>query len=442
MKYKVGAVSLGCDKNRVDTENMLAYFAEDGYEITPDPAQADVIVVNTCGFIDPAKQESIDTVLEMARYKQDKCKVLAVTGCLSQRYGQDLTQGIPEIDVLAGTDCYHKLPATVDRILAEGGKAVLENAIDDRHFTSGRVLSTPWHYAYLKIAEGCSNHCTYCAIPRIRGKYTSRPMPDLVNEAQSLVRDYGVRELIIVAQDITRYGTDLYGKSMLIELLEELSKTDVKWIRLLYLYPELLTPELISYIANNDKICKYVDIPLQHISDTILKKMGRRVDSRYIEGLIDSLHRAGIYIRSTFIVGFPGESEEDFALLKDFLVRAKLDACGFFAYSREEGTPAAKMKDQISARVKKARLREAYALQQQISAACKAQFKGRRLSVVYEDIDYDRQMFVGRTQFQTPDVDGVTYFTSDTPVEAGNVYEVLITGSDGDNLIGVVESNG
>ncbi len=437
MSKSVGVVSLGCDKNRVDTERMLSYLKAYGFDITAEPAEADVIVVNTCGFIDSAKQEGIDTVLEMAEYKSDKCKALVVTGCLSQRYGSSLADGLPEIDIMAGTDCYHLLPAVIDDKLARGGdRVILTNDIDSRHKAEGRVLTTPCHYAYLKIAEGCDNRCTYCAIPSIRGKYTSRSMDELVDEAKALIDEYGVRELIVVAQDITRYGIDLYGRASLIDLLERLSALSVDWIRLLYLYPEQLDDRLIDYIASSDKICKYVDVPLQHVDDAVLKRMGRRVSGAQIRALISKLHAAGITVRSTFIVGFPGESEEQFNTLIDFLKEAKLDACGFFAYSCEEGTAAARLDLQLPEDVKQDRLRRAYAAQEEISSSAKRAMIGKCVEVIYEGIDYDAQAFVGRTREQTPDVDGVTYFTSDKPVDVGNIYKVVITDTIGDDLIG------
>ncbi|MDE6550054.1 MAG: 30S ribosomal protein S12 methylthiotransferase RimO [Clostridia bacterium] len=437
MSNSVGVVSLGCDKNRVDAERMLSYLKQYGYDITPEPADADVIVVNTCGFIDSAKQESIDTILEMAEYKSDKCKLLVVTGCLSQRYSDSLAEGLPEVDIIAGTDCYHLLPAAIDERLKRGsGRVVLTNDKDSRHKPDGRVLTTPCHYAYLKIAEGCDNKCTYCAIPSIRGKYTSRSIDELVDEAEAIVRDNGVRELIIVAQDITRYGTDLYGRVALIDLLDRLSALDVDWIRLLYLYPEQLTDELIEYISRNDKICKYVDVPLQHIDDAVLRRMGRRVSSAQIRELISKLHSAGITVRSTFIVGFPGESEEQFNALIDFLAEAKLDACGFFAFSCEEGTAAARLDSQLPEEVKSDRLKRAYAAQEAISSDIKRELIGKTFDVIYEGIDYDAQAFVGRTRLQTPDVDGVTYFTADKPVDVGNIYKVVITDTLGDDLIG------
>ncbi|MDE5548665.1 MAG: 30S ribosomal protein S12 methylthiotransferase RimO, partial [Clostridia bacterium] len=335
---KIGVVSLGCDKNRIDSENMLSYLKDDGYELTGYPAQADIIIVNTCGFIDSAKNESIDTILEMAEYKKDNCKYLIVTGCLTQRYMQELQEGFPEVDMFLGTANYHLLPKLIKDLVAGRSQRSYTNDKDVRHFSPRRVLTTPYHYAYIKIAEGCDNKCTYCAIPNIRGKYTSRPIEDIVEEAKQLVRDYGIKELILVAQDVSRYGVDIYGEIRLIELLERLSEVDVEWIRLLYLYPENVNERLIDYMVSNPKVCNYIDIPCQHISNGILKLMGRRVTSEQIYKLIEMIRAKGDFtIRSTFIVGFPRESEEDFAKLEEFISVAKLDRCGFFAYSQEDG---------------------------------------------------------------------------------------------------------
>ncbi len=290
---KIGLVSLGCDKNRIDSENMLAYLQKDGYELTGDPQQAEIIIVNTCGFIDSAKQEAIDTILEMSEYKKDKCRFLVVTGCLAQRYMQDIADEFPEVDMILGTANYHNMPLYIKNMVDGRGQRCYVNDKDDRHFSSERVLTTPYHYAYLKIAEGCDNKCTYCAIPGIRGKYTSRKIEDIVEEAKTLVGEYGIKELIIVAQDVSRYGLDLYGEIKLIELLQELSKLDVEWIRLLYLYPELVSERLIEYMAGNPKICKYLDIPCQHISDGVLKLMNRRVRKADIVELINMIRKHG-----------------------------------------------------------------------------------------------------------------------------------------------------
>lgn len=433
---KIGVVSLGCDKNRIDSENMLAYLAEDGFEFTPDPSEAEAIVVNTCAFIDEAKQEAISTVLEMAEYKKDKCKYLIVTGCLPQRYMNELKDGFPEVDAFLGTGSYHLLPRVIKDL--DGKHTVcIPNDKDFRKHTKARVLTTPPHYAYLKIAEGCDNHCTYCAIPQIRGRYTSVPVEDLVDEAKTLVRDYPIKELIIVAQDVTRYGYDLEGRCMLIDLLEELSKLDVEWIRLLYLYPEGISDELLDYISKNDKICKYLDIPCQHISDKILKKMNRRITKQGIKDLFAKIRKAGDFcLRSTFIVGFPGETEEDVKELEEFLGYARLDRCGFFKYSQEDNTAAARLDGQIDDEVKQQRYDRLYSLQEKIMFENTKRRVGKVEKVLYEGIDEDAQAFVGRTRCDAPDVDAKVWFASDKSLEIGNFYDVLMIGSEGCDLIG------
>lgn len=437
---KIGLVSLGCDKNRIDSENMLAYLQMDGYELTGDPQQAEIIIVNTCGFIDSAKQEAIDTILEMSEYKKDKCRFLVVTGCLAQRYMQDIADEFPEVDMILGTANYHNMPLYIKNMVDGRGQRCYVNDKDDRHFSSERVLTTPYHYAYLKIAEGCDNKCTYCAIPGIRGKYTSRKIEDIVEEAKTLVSEYGVKELIIVAQDVSRYGLDIYGEIKLIELLQELSKLDVEWIRLLYLYPELVSERLIEYIAGNPKICKYLDIPCQHISDGMLKLMNRRVRKADIVELINMIRKHGDFtIRSTFIVGFPRESGQDFEELKEFLTWAKLDRCGFFAYSMEDGTPASRLDGQIDEDVKLARQEELYALQEAIMAEKMQERVDSVVDVIYEGIDYDLQMFYGRTQYDAPEIDTRVYFTADVPLDIGKIYKVKIDEVDGDDYFGHVE---
>lgn len=434
---KVGVISLGCDKNRVDTENMLAYLKDEGFVFTGDPADAEIIIVNTCAFIESAKREAIDTIIEMSGYKKGNCRCLVVTGCLPQRYMEELKEELQEADILLGTGSYRELP----QILKEykGNRTSLANDKDKRDFTSKRVLTTPYHYAYLKIAEGCDNHCTYCAIPSIRGKFTSREMDEIVQEAKELINDYGVKELNIVAQDITRYGIDIYGEYKLMELLSKLSETDVRWIRLLYCYPELVTPELIRYISQNPKIVKYIDIPMQHASSTVLKRMNRRVDADALKRLVNTIREIdpSIAIRTTFIVGFPGESEEEYRELYDFVKQSKFDRCGFFAYSLEEGTPAARMKGQIDEETKVRRVEELYALQHEIMMQKSEAMVGKVYEVIYDDIDYDNECFVGRTASDAPEIDRTVYFTSDTPLDIGEIYNVKITSYDDIDLIGV-----
>lgn len=437
---KIGLISLGCDKNRIDSENMLAYLQNDGFELTGEPDKADIIIINTCGFIDSAKQEAIDTILEMAEYKKDKCKYLVVTGCLAQRYMKDLEKEFPEVDMFLGTANYHKMPLLIKNMVeGQGGKCYV-NDKNDRYFSPKRVLTTPYHYAYLKIAEGCDNKCTYCAIPNIRGKYTSRKIEDIVDEAKSLVKDYGIKELIIVAQDVSRYGIDVYGEIKLIQLLEELSKLDVEWIRLLYLYPEQVTEELIEYIANNPKICNYIDVPCQHVSNRILKLMNRKVTKEQIVNLVSMIRQRGDFtIRSTFIVGFPGESQEDFDELREFIATAKLDRCGFFAYSMEEGTPASRLDGQIDEAVKLQRQEELYALQESIMADKLKERVGSVVDVIYEGIDYDLQLFYGRSIYDAPEIDTKVYFYADKPVEIGKIYKVKLQDVDGIDYFGKVE---
>ena len=431
---KIGAISLGCDKNRVDSEKMLFRLSEKGHTFTSDENEAEVIIINTCGFIESAKTEAIDEILNALDYKAKNGAKVIVTGCLSQRYQAELTSSLPEVDLFLGTGDYDMLCDYLDN-----GKVDLKEVFKCRDkFISDRVLTTPYHYAYLKIADGCSNKCTYCAIPYIRGAYRSEKIEDLTAEARKLADD-GVKELILVAQDTTRYGIDLYGEKKLIELLDELSELDFKIIRLMYLEPEMLDDELIDYIASNDKIAKYCDVPLQHISDRLLKMMNRHTTKASTLELIDKLKKRSIKIRSSFIVGFPTETEEEFKELYDFIERSKLDFAGFFEYSAEEGTPAEKIKGKVKPSVIASRCKSLKKLQEKIlSDKCKS-YIGQTLSVVYDGIDYDRQCFFGRTSFQMPDIDNLVYFESTVPVSVGEFYDVEITGTDVIDLIGRVK---
>lgn len=436
---KIGVISLGCDKNRIDTENMLAFLEKDGYTFTGDASDADIIIVNTCAFIDSAKQESIDTILEMSDYKQTgNCKCLVVSGCLSQRYMDSLAEELPEVDIFVGTANYRELPELIKDFDKKHSKIAIKNDINKRDFTNSRVLTTPYHYAYLKIAEGCNNNCTYCAIPKIRGKFTSRPMQDIVAEADEIVKKYGVKELNIVGQDITRYGKDLYGELKLVELLEKLEKVDCSWIRLLYCYPELVTDELIHKIATSEKIVKYIDIPLQHASDSILKRMNRHVRQEFLQSLIDKLRAQvpDIAIRSTFIVGFPGETEEDFNTLYEFVKKNRFDKCGFFAYSREDGTAAYNFDGHIEEDIKQERVSKLYSLQETIMCEKANSLIGKIVMVMYEEVDFDNQCFVGRMAEDAPEIDRLVYFTADKPVDIGEMYKVKITERIGFDLKG------
>ncbi len=432
---KIGAISLGCDKNRVDTEKMLSRLTQSGHTLVGSEEEADVIIVNTCAFIDKAKEESIDEILNAISAKNgSKKKKVIVTGCLAQRYADDLKKEFPEVDAILGIADYDEIVSTVENVCK--GNKVYDCANLDK-FYDGRVLTTPYHYAYLKIADGCDNHCTYCAIPSIRGKYRSEKAEDLLKEAQKLSDD-GVKELILVAQDVTRYGTDWDGKPHLTELLDKLSALDFEWIRLLYLYPEMVDDALIKYVLDNPKIVKYMDIPLQHIDDVVLKRMNRRTNEKSVRELIAKLKKAGITIRTTFICGFPGETLEQFEKLKDFVKETKFDYAGFFAYSREEGTPADRLDGHLDEAVKQARADELGAIQTQIIEERNATLVGKRLRVIYDDIDYDRQKFVGRCSTQAPDIDNVVYFTSEQRVQVGNFYDVLVEGTDGIDLTGRV----
>ena len=428
-KKKVAVISLGCDKNRVDTENILYYLGKGGYSATNDLGEADVIIINTCAFIKSAEKEAIDTIFEAAEYKKTgRCETLVVAGCLPMRYGNELSELLPEVDCFIGMNDYADICGIIDR--------------RDRlslcgHYTetAKRILSTPPHYAYLRIADGCDNRCTYCTIPSIRGKYRSRN-PDSLLEEAGYLDDMGVRELIIVAQDVTRYGKDLTGEYTLVDLLRRLlAERSFEKIRLLYCYPESVSDELIELVASEERMAKYMDVPLQHISDGILKRMGRRTDSAQIRELFGKLRSRGIAIRTTFIVGFPGETDEQFLELSDFISEYEPEHIGVFAYSREDGTPAARMKDQVPASVKRKRVNALGRLAKKLAEKRNASLVGKTLDVIYEDIDYDRNMFVGRTEADAPDIDGLVRFTGDF-CDVGNVYKVRITGYSGYDLLG------
>lgn len=423
MAVKVAVVSLGCDKNRVDTEKILYYLSSGDYEITSDYSEARIIIVNTCAFIESARKESIDTILEMAEYKKTgNCELLIVAGCLVQKYRDELKESLTEADVFLGLDEYADIRRVIEK--TDSAEALRE----------GRILTTPPHYAYLRIADGCNNFCTFCTIPSIRGKYRSVPLETLVEEAKRLSDD-GVRELVLIAQDVTAYGKDLYGCPSLPALLRELVKLDFKWIRLMYCYPELVTDELLDLIANEDKIAKYIDVPMQHVSDAVLKRMGRRSSYNELVTLTKKINDRGIAMRTTFMVGFPGETEEDFKLLCDFTKEYKPARVGIFAYSKEEGTPSCKLKGQIPKSVKLKRVNALGKIYLDCVRQRNAALVGKTVEVLYEDMDYDRGRFVGRTQYDAPDIDANVYFTGDF-ADVGNFYDVKITGCDGYDLIG------
>ncbi|MCH5151228.1 MAG: 30S ribosomal protein S12 methylthiotransferase RimO [Clostridiales bacterium] len=430
MKTKVGVVSLGCDKNRVDTEVMLANLVKGGYEITPEPSDADVIIVNTCAFLESARKEAIETVLEMAHFKREgKCQKVIVTGCLGQKFGKELFSDLDEADAIVGTYDYGRICDIVAETLQ--GNRNLYNCSDGLTFGS-RILTTAPHVAYLKIADGCDNYCTYCLIPYIRGRYRSVNIEKVVEQARELASS-GVKELILVAQDVTRYGKDLYGEPRLVELIRQLSSIDgIHWLRLLYCYPELLTDELVEEIANNPKVVNYVDIPLQHVNDDVLRKMNRRSNSQSLKILFDKLSQKGIAVRSTFICGFPGETEQTVAEVEQFLRDYKLRNVGFFAYSQEEGTAAAKFDGQITARTKQRYVKRLYKAQYEIATKLNQQDVGKTYECVVDSIDGQDEnyyFYKGRTYFMTPDIDGSVYIASRNPLSIGSFCKVAIDGA-------------
>lgn len=423
----VGFISLGCSKNLIDTEAVIGEFKEHKFTIVNDASKADIIVVNTCGFIDSAKEEAIKTILEMADYKQKRCKHLIAMGCLVQRYYEDLKKAIPEVDLWIKLDEYDhlwdKIEDLVKRDIVEESKTKTSTQITkiepmpmfEQHNFMNRTITTGKNYAYLKIGEGCSNRCTYCAIPYIRGPFVSRKKEDILEEAKKLAKD-GIKELIVIAQDTTKYGEDIYGENKLAELLEELSNIDeIKWIRFLYSYPEGITDELINVVANNSKIAKYFDIPIQHISDTVLKRMNRRTNKKQITSLIKKIRKAipDVTIRTTLIVGFPGETKEDFKELEDFVKETKFDKLGAFQYSKEEGTPAAKLPDQIHGNTKKARYNKIMSEQQKISNDILKNKIGKKCEVLIEETSFDNKFYIGRTMQDVPEIDGLVYIKND-----------------------------
>lgn len=436
---KIGLISLGCDKNRVDSEILLAKVKAK-HEIVNDPKKADVIIVNTCGFIEASKQESIDTILEMAKYKTEyNCKVLAATGCLSQRYGKELLELLPEVDIFLGTNDYSKFNEYIDQYLEKQSRICMCNYSDSVINEGERVLTTQQHVAYLRIAEGCDNFCTYCIIPKIRGKFRSRTMENIVKEAEALAAN-GAKELILIAQDTTMYGKDLYGASKTHELIRALSQiSGIEWIRLLYCYPEELTDELMDEIAQNPKVCKYLDIPMQHVSNSVLKRMGRRSSKEQITGQINKLREKidGIVLRTSLIVGFPGETDEEFNELKKFVEDMKLDNLGVFEYSPEEGTPAARMTDMmIDESVKRSRRNAIMKLQQKITTQINESKSGKLYDVLIEK--FDGENYIGRSYEMAPEIDGVIYVTSKDELNVGSFVSVKITDNTEYDLIGVV----
>ena len=425
-KYKVGMVSLGCDKNRVDSELILGTINK-FYEITNNAKEADIIIVNTCGFIESAKQESIDTILEMAEYKnKHNCKMLIATGCLTQRYGDELLDLIPEIDILMGVNDYMKLHKLILDFIKDH-KRISSASYSDEGINEGlRLLTTKQHTAYVRIAEGCNNFCTYCIIPKIRGKFRSRLEKNILDEIKMLA-DNGVKEIILIAQDLTDYGVDIYGKRMLHDLVSKISKIEgVEWIRLLYCYPEEITDELIEEIANNKKVVKYLDLPIQHISSSVLKQMGRRTNKEAIINKIETLRAKvpGIALRTSLIVGFPGETDENFEELEKFLEEYKLENVGVFAYSQEEDTPAAKMEGQVDEKVKINRQKKLMALQRKVVKAQNQLKIGNIYDIIIDG--NNGEYYTGRSYEMAPEIDGLIYIKKEKSLNLGDIVKVKI----------------
>ena len=437
---KVGFISLGCSKNLIDTEVAIGLFKDNYYEIVNNPNDAEILVVNTCGFIESAKEEAINTILEMAEYKKKKCKYLIAMGCLVQRYYEDLVKLLPEVDLFIKIDEYNKLWDKIEdlikRDIVEKSTTKTSKKISEikplpmptyNEFME-RVVTTGKNYAYLKIGEGCSNKCTYCAIPYIRGPFVSRKMEDILDEAEMLAKK-GIKELIVIAQDTTKYGVDIYGESKLAELLEKISKVKgIEWIRFLYSYPEGITDELIKVIATNKKIAKYFDIPIQHISNPILKKMNRRTSKEDVTKIIEKIRKEvpDVTLRTSLIVGFPGETKENFEELLEFVKNTKFDKLGTFMYSKEEGTPAAKLPDQIHGNTKKARYNKIMEAQQEISKEILTNKIGKNYKVLVEDMSFDGKYFIGRTMQDVPEEDGLVYIKNNKDLDENTILNNFV----------------
>lgn len=439
---KILFISLGCDKNLVDSEVMLGFLSEAGFEITNDESEADIAIVNTCSFIHDAKQESINTILEMSDLKEKgQLKVLLVCGCLAQRYADELKEEIPQIDAILGTMALEEIVSATKSAL-KGKKDTILPSIDSKLTEAKkRIVTTGGYYAYLKIAEGCDKCCTYCAIPSMRGRYRSYSMDYLVDQAKKLVTDVGVKELVLVAQETTLYGVDLYGRKSLAELLHRLGEIEeLKWIRILYCYPEEIDEELLLAMKAEPKVCHYLDVPIQHASDEILKRMGRRTSNSDLRNKIALIRKIlpDICLRTTLITGFPGESEEDMECLKAFVKEMRFDRLGVFPYSKEEGTPAAKMKGQIPKRMREKRAKEIMLMQQEIAFAKAKERIGQTMTVMIEGRIPEDDVYVCRSYLDAPDVDGLVFVNSEREFCSGDMVEVQITDSNEYDLIGVL----
>ncbi len=431
----VGFIHLGCSKNLVDTEMTIGLFKNNEYKIVNNPEDADILVINTCGFILSAQEEAINIILEMAEYKKKRCKYLIVMGCLVQRFKDELEKEIPEVDLWIKYDSYNTIWEQIEKVIKpEVTKAKGLSFLD-------RTITTGENFAYLRIAEGCSNFCTYCAIPKIRGKFISRTMEDVLEEAKKLAKE-GYQELIVIAQDTTKYGIDIYGGPRLAELLQELCKIEgIKWIRFLYSYPETITDELIEVVKKEDKICKYFDIPIQHISDSVLKRMNRKSNGESIRKVIKKLREEipNVVIRTTVMVGFPGETKEDFEELYEFIKETKFDRLGAFSYSKEKGTPAEKLPEQIHSNTKKSRYNKIMSLQQQIVIEKQKQLIGKKLKVLVETKTFDGKYYVGRSYMDVPDIDGLIYIEIVDKELEGKFVECEIIGANNYDLIAKYE---
>ncbi len=427
---KVGIISLGCVKNLVDAELMLGDLASHELTITPDPEEADIIIVNTCGFIESAQQESVDTILQMAEYKNSNCKMLLVSGCLAQRFSTELITEIPEIDAIIGTGSWQKIREAIERVDSGEKQVMILDELTNLYTEDmPRVLTTPSYTAYIKVAEGCSNRCAYCVIPSVRGDFRSRPMESIIAEAKNLA-EQGVREINLIAQDTTNYGTDLSGERRITALLRELVKIEkIEWIRLLYCYPHNFPDDLIELMATEPKVCSYVDLPLQHISDTVLRRMNRRDTKADIEKLLKKIRERieGVVIRSSFIVGFPGETEADFEELKEFIETQKFERVGIFTYSREAGTPAYDMEDQIPEEVKEDRYHTLMATQCVISEAINQSYEGEELTVLVEGKDSEQEgLAYGRSYREAPDIDGKIFIENEPDPAIGTFIQTEV----------------
>jgi ribosomal protein S12 methylthiotransferase len=429
MSYNISIISLGCSKNLIDSELMMGILSKNKFNLTEKAETADIIIVNTCGFIDSAKEESIDTILEVAQFKKTgNCKVLIVAGCLGERYKNELLNELPEVDGVVGTGNIYEIVDIINDSF-KGHRTIRTGSIDIEYNENfSRIISTPKHTAYIKIAEGCDNYCTYCIIPKLRGKYRSRYLDSIIEEAKFL-SDNGTKEIILIAQDTSKYGIDIYGKYMLPKLLDELNKIDgLEWIRLLYLYPETFTDELISSIKNNEKVVKYVDIPIQHINDRILKRMNRKTTKNMITGLVHKLRNEipNIIIRTTIIVGFPGETDEEFNELCSYIEEMKFNRLGVFTYSKEEDTPAALLDNQITEHVKENRQKIIMEKQKIISYTENKQKIGSNYKILVEEKVNDNS-YIGRTYMDSPEIDGAVYIDSKESLKIGTFYNVKIT---------------